>query len=125
MNNTTISTTAPTNEVDPVEAWQIADRIAEDTPCGIEGCDGSWHEAGVPPEEWSHKVFTEPFGLMEAIIIYDPALTPGFFAYVDADGNHGDSNTSAETRELADSYDGLPAWLRKIAGEVDRRNSEV
>jgi hypothetical protein len=105
--------------------WQQADRIAEETACGLEGCDGSWHEAGVAAEDWSHKVFEEKFGLMEANIIYDPARTPCFFAYIDADGSHDGEDGSLQVRELASLYDGLSAWIRKVADEVDHRNSEL
>ena len=96
---------------------------AQNTPCGIEGCNGWQHEDGVAPSAWTHEVVKEGFdrkNVTASVWIAEDGKANG---YIDYEAN-GDM-TAAEFRAEADTYEAFPAWLRSMADRIDTLNAQA
>ena len=102
------------------EPWEQAERIARETPCPYEACDGSYHAAAEDPADWLHTVAQDEFEGFTATITYDPQDTPAHRANIYA--NVDDDIDTATIRQRADTYAALPAWLAGVALHVDALN---
>jgi hypothetical protein len=117
MNNTNISATDIT---DHLAEYDHRAKIAQETPCGVDGCDGEFHDPFAPSEEWNHYVRRKEFdnGIVQAsVALMSDGKSVGNIHF------GGDGEMSAvELREAADLYEGFPAWLRSMADTIDERN---
>ena len=89
---------------------------AQNTPCGVTGCNGSDHESRIPQAEWIHEVVDENFD--GNTIFASLSITKGIAAgYMDHAGSR--DMTADEFRAAADLYESYPAWLRNMADRLD------
>lgn len=96
--------------------FDIADAKAQNTPCGIDGCNGLLHEAAVKPSEWIHEVVAAEFDDGSVKVSLD--LNAGDLAgniYAEFSG----VMTAQEFRAMADEYEAFPGWLRSMANQMD------
>lgn len=93
------------------------DAAAQAVSCGISGCEGSYHEAGVPQDEWTHsraEIFFDPSVSVQVLCERDQATARGFIQYESAR-----SLTAAELRAEADRFERFPDWLREQADTIE------
>jgi hypothetical protein len=93
----------------------IAAAKAQNTPCGIEGCNGFQHEAALEAADWEHEVVSERFdsGSVKAgVFLMRGEIT------ADISIESSGEMTAAEFRAMADAYEAFPAWLRSIADRM-------
>jgi hypothetical protein len=99
-----------------VEAHLRADDEAMATDCGFTDCEGTGHDAVVPPEKWAHRLGHSEFDTATDIEFYQyGSKSPIAVLAMQADGEM----TAAELRADADLYEAYPAWLRARADELD------
>ena len=126
-NNTTQTARIPERDRPPRsnEQWAIEERIAQNTACAFEGCDGGLHDFDLPETEWRHQVHSEFFAgtTVEVDIVADPTKAPVYFAYIEYDAQG--EMTEEEIRQDAWKFAEFPMFLGRIADKLSALNAAV
>ncbi|MEB0265898.1 hypothetical protein [Cryobacterium sp. 10I5] len=96
---------------------------AQNTPCGVEGCNGWTHDPNeADSTKWSHEVVKEIFdgSTVEATIW---SSRDGIVGDIQYEG-YGEM-TADDFRAEADKYEAYPAWLRSMADRMDTLSAQA
>lgn len=94
-----------------------------DTPaCNVEGCNGSTHDEFDAPEHWKHGVAAYVDDLVDWELLIDEH-GHAYGHVVSSPNSRGEDMTSEQVRGLARRVESVPAKLRALADEIDRRSA--
>lgn len=93
------------------------------TECGVQDCDGTYHEAGVDPREWHHQIESTADGILQLEIVLDEEDRAHACILAAFDDDTFDSSSGDDVRALADRLEAEPARLRAFAERLDRRSA--
>lgn len=103
-----------------IERLEADALLAHATACAVAGCDGTSHNAGDDADDWHHQLAAHSSGVIDWELNIDPHGRAYGYVAPTLDGAELDTEGLLS---LAEQYELVPAMLRALAAEVERRNA--